>query len=314
MHTPWAGNHQRLDSGSHPPSHCGRFRGRPTGTMISELNTIQGSTASRCLSSSRSFLCTLQRGTSETSPGLRLHAPYRHAATLDTEPLAKSYSGGCPTRLSSKHFQSARAWICQNGKAWCILDDGAATGVFEQVDATAGGDWRTIQSGLFCREIPQNGIPSRVSPAIEAQPASRQVILDPGGGEHVIAEDNRGGSASAGKFCPPDDVFRRTPSPRCRDLFTDAVSVGSPPTGPARRREFQRLAGSTGLRQGCPLMAPCEKSRGVGAGPQAAARPTSSFACVRFSPALCAAPVFPTYAEPIQGPAPTPPGFFAWGH
>jgi len=56
--------------------------------MISELNTIQGSTASRYLSSSQSFLCTLQRVTSETSPGLRLHAPYKHAATLDTKPVA----------------------------------------------------------------------------------------------------------------------------------------------------------------------------------------------------------------------------------
>lgn len=82
--------------------------------MISELNTIQGSTASRYLSSSQSFLCTLQRVTSETSPTLRLHAPYKHAATLDTEPVATSYSGGSPTRLSSKHFQYARSPLCSS--------------------------------------------------------------------------------------------------------------------------------------------------------------------------------------------------------
>ena len=31
----------------------------------------------------------------------------RHAATLDTEPVANGYPGGVPTRLSSNHFQSA---------------------------------------------------------------------------------------------------------------------------------------------------------------------------------------------------------------
>ncbi len=36
-------------------------------------------------------------------------ASYRHAATLDTKPLAKTYSSGNRTRLSSNHFQSARA-------------------------------------------------------------------------------------------------------------------------------------------------------------------------------------------------------------
>ncbi len=33
---------------------------------------------------------------------------YTLAATLDTEPLARSYGGGVHTRLSSNHFQSAR--------------------------------------------------------------------------------------------------------------------------------------------------------------------------------------------------------------
>ena len=35
--------------------------------------------------------------------------PYTNAATLDTEPLARSYSGGILTRLSANHFQFARA-------------------------------------------------------------------------------------------------------------------------------------------------------------------------------------------------------------
>ena len=47
----------------------------------------------------------------EASPTLRLHAPYKLAATLDTEPLAKSYSDGISPRLSTNHLQSARAWL-----------------------------------------------------------------------------------------------------------------------------------------------------------------------------------------------------------
>ena len=58
------------------------------------------------------FLCTLQRATSKTLPALRLHASYRHAATLDTGPLAKSYPRGIRPRLSSNHFQSARSRNC----------------------------------------------------------------------------------------------------------------------------------------------------------------------------------------------------------
>ena len=37
---------------------------------------------------------------------------YSQAATRDTEPLAKSYSGGVLTRLYSIHFQYARARFC----------------------------------------------------------------------------------------------------------------------------------------------------------------------------------------------------------
>ncbi len=40
------------------------------------------------------------------------HVPYRDVAILDAEPVASSYSDGNPTRLSSNHFQSARAWRC----------------------------------------------------------------------------------------------------------------------------------------------------------------------------------------------------------
>jgi len=40
--------------------------------------------------------------------GLRRETSYTYAATLDTEPLARSYSGGIHTRSSSNHFQSAR--------------------------------------------------------------------------------------------------------------------------------------------------------------------------------------------------------------
>jgi hypothetical protein len=54
MHTPWAGSHQRRTQ-AHALCQICRFRDRPTGTMISELNTIQGSTASRYLSSSHPF-------------------------------------------------------------------------------------------------------------------------------------------------------------------------------------------------------------------------------------------------------------------
>ena len=36
--------------------------------------------------------------------------PYSYAATLDTEPLAKSYPDGIHTHLLSNHFQYARAF------------------------------------------------------------------------------------------------------------------------------------------------------------------------------------------------------------
>ncbi len=72
----------------------------PTVTTISGLTTIQGWVASPCLSSSLSFCVRFNA------------AVTRHAATLDTEPRAKSYSGGSLTHLSSNHFQYAHGSIC----------------------------------------------------------------------------------------------------------------------------------------------------------------------------------------------------------
>jgi hypothetical protein len=72
---------------------------------LSELNTIQGGVASPCLSSSLPF-CPKNE-----IPCFNV-AVTRHAATLDTEPPAKSYPGGSRTHLFSNHFQYARASIC----------------------------------------------------------------------------------------------------------------------------------------------------------------------------------------------------------
>ena len=59
---------------------------------------------------------------------------YTFAATLDTGPLAKSYPRGSLTRLSSTHFQSARAFFCYRAFV-CVLVFGEA--VRSRVDATA---------------------------------------------------------------------------------------------------------------------------------------------------------------------------------
>ena len=72
----------------------------PTETRISGLNTIQGWVASPYLSSSLPFCVRF-------NVALQL-VPYNNAATLDTEPPAKSYSGGSLTHLSLNHFQNAR--------------------------------------------------------------------------------------------------------------------------------------------------------------------------------------------------------------
>ncbi len=70
--------------------------------MFSELNLVQGLTASQHLSPSLPFCLRF-------NVGFR-HVPYTNAAKLDTEPVANSYSGGIRTRSSSSHFQSARAF------------------------------------------------------------------------------------------------------------------------------------------------------------------------------------------------------------
>ncbi len=86
----------------------------PTVTKISELNTIHSRTATPGPFILVSFLCTLQPATSAKPP-------YTLAATLDTEPLARSYSGGIYPRLSSNHFQFARPPDCDaNGVAICV--------------------------------------------------------------------------------------------------------------------------------------------------------------------------------------------------
>jgi hypothetical protein len=51
---------------------------------------------------------------------------YSNAATLDTEPLAKSYSGGSSSRLSSNHFQNARAFFCYRAFVYVSLWRGHA--------------------------------------------------------------------------------------------------------------------------------------------------------------------------------------------
>jgi hypothetical protein len=68
--------------------------------MFSELNLVQGLTASQYLSPSLPFCLRF-------NVGFR-HVLYTNAAKLDTEPVASSYSGGVRTRSSSSHFQSAR--------------------------------------------------------------------------------------------------------------------------------------------------------------------------------------------------------------
>ena len=76
---------------------------------ISELNTVQGSTASRYLYSSLPFCVRFNQALRIGKAG-----PYSQAATRDTEPLAKSYSGGALTRLYSNHFQYAPAIFCSS--------------------------------------------------------------------------------------------------------------------------------------------------------------------------------------------------------
>ena len=73
--------------------------------MLSELNTIQGGTASPYLSSSLPFCLRFNMT-------FRGGAPYSHAAKLDTGLVTSDYPGGIPSRSSSNHFQFARPMFC----------------------------------------------------------------------------------------------------------------------------------------------------------------------------------------------------------
>ena len=89
MHTPWAGSN--------------RYK-------ISELMSF---TAGRLLpvdSPSLPFCVRFNEPLRRRRQHYGFTSPYRHAATLDNGPLAKSYPCGSHTRLSSNHFQSARAF------------------------------------------------------------------------------------------------------------------------------------------------------------------------------------------------------------
>ena len=91
MHTPWAGSN--------------RYK-------ISELMSF---TAERPLpvdSPSLPFCVRFNEPLRRRRQHYGFTSPYRHAATLDNGPLAKSYPCGSHTRLSSNHFQSARALHC----------------------------------------------------------------------------------------------------------------------------------------------------------------------------------------------------------
>lgn len=91
MHTPWAGSN--------------RYK-------ISELMSF---TAERPLpvdSPSLPFWARFNEPLRRRRQHYGFTTSYSFAATLDTGPLAKSYPCGSHTRLSSKHFQSARALLC----------------------------------------------------------------------------------------------------------------------------------------------------------------------------------------------------------
>jgi len=84
MNTPWAGSDRYKDFGA-------QYHSQPDGHARSVHPRVLSVYAS-----------TSDFGSS----------PYTLAATLDTEPLARSYSGGIYPRLSSNHFQFARPTFC----------------------------------------------------------------------------------------------------------------------------------------------------------------------------------------------------------
>jgi hypothetical protein len=91
MHTPWAGSN--------------RYKISELMSFIAErLPSVDSPSLPFCIR----FNVPLRRRRQHYG----FTASYRLAATLDTEPLAKSDSGGNRTRLSSNHLQSARATLC----------------------------------------------------------------------------------------------------------------------------------------------------------------------------------------------------------
>jgi hypothetical protein len=79
----------------------------PTGTTLSELNTVHAWTASPVHSSSLPFC-------------VRFNVPVAsHAATLDTGPVANGYPGGSRSRWSTNHFQFALATSCYLAELGC---------------------------------------------------------------------------------------------------------------------------------------------------------------------------------------------------
>jgi hypothetical protein len=88
MHKPWAGSESY---------------------KISGLDTVHGWTASPVHSASLPFCVRFNA------------AVARRAATLDTGPVASSYPRGVSTRLSTNHFQSARASDGSIPSCLCVL-------------------------------------------------------------------------------------------------------------------------------------------------------------------------------------------------
>ena len=73
--------------------------------MLSELNLVQGLTASQYLSPSLPFCLRFNAGLrGKIAEAIRTLGPYTNTAKLDTEPLAKSYSGGLRFPLDFKPF------------------------------------------------------------------------------------------------------------------------------------------------------------------------------------------------------------------
>jgi hypothetical protein len=96
------------------PSSLPPFAQAPSqpGSLARTTTLLQGSTASRYLSSSLPFCVRFNQA-------LPLEIqPYSQAATHDTKPLAKSYLDGSHSHLPSNHFQYARSSLCSVPLYW----------------------------------------------------------------------------------------------------------------------------------------------------------------------------------------------------